>query len=148
MLPQQVCRLHPYSSWRHHEHGALPLLLGNWWWQALCWAVPNVGAESDQQLRGAATKQSCSVQTGPFKPGLRSVCSNGQCGLTGWSSRWSAALRRRLCSRKKCCCCWKGWLAWSEADMLDRRLMSPQTKHIAPGVSICSRVQARCSRAL
>lgn len=23
--------------------------------------------------------------------------------------------------------------------MLDRRLMSPQTKHIAPGVSICGR---------
>lgn len=143
MLLQEVCRLHPYSGCRHCEHRALPLLLGNWWWRALCWAVPNIGTESDQQLRETASEQPCSIQTraGPCKPGLGStgISSNAQCGLIRWSFRWWAALRRRFCSCEKCCCCWKGWPAWSEADMLDRRLMSPQTKHIAPGVSICGR---------
>lgn len=142
MLVQQVCRLHPYSGWRRHEHGALPLLLGNWWWQALCWAVPNVGTESDQQLRERASKHSWYRQK---------LCPLNQASEVqvfaamvnaGWLAEVlcrCAALRRRFCSCKKCCCCWKGWPAWSEPDTLDRRLMSPQTKHIAPGVSICTR---------
>lgn len=40
---------------------------------------------------------------------------------------------------------WRAGLIWNWAAMFDRRLMSPQTKCLLPGVSLWAGSQARCT---